>query len=712
MNKHLNFKLVLMFLLVLVLFSTNVFSISDTYISNSQSTIFLSSKLIQGQVYPIVILTSPDIGAGYSLENDFSLLFNENLVEPVILCAITNSLTFDLNSLISSINSQISSYDISVDSSDSSKIVILSSEVSPNILTQTQKNSISLGIYGPVPVDDIKDLMESSSKIFIAADESMFTKLNYLFPNEFLDSYDNSVFKKAYVDTSESKHLFTYSESDKNLIPSRFIQNIYTFFNVKKSELQFEKPVIEQNVPTDSDQPIVSNPFRFLVVPTKLNPELVLRINELSKSLNVDLVIQFDKSIKLDNSVFLEDSSFTKEGKQFLLLTKQSTMFQNADYIISNYSLSSNNVLKKLDETQDFLLNNKNSLFISDNKKSNQLFNTVRELSSPEDLILVDNTYNGNVFYFIDYPEFNIDAVPKTIDLSSSLEISKARKTGVLGLYDYYLTQNAGKLWFRAISRYPLAIGVSGASLETILAISGAGSSSLKSNSDSLISASGKSCVYCNDAKKYLEEFDSSSFSSCSASCCVGKCPSNSLIQKSVTYIDQCSSSMGGGGDCWHDGVAPERENPASAESYCSSGCGVAATRMAFSSYSYSIESSDLFCGGDKSIYTPGGTSAYKLGVVSKSLGFDSEYRELVKWDELKAFLLKGKLVILSFDNKLCGVDELPYKTSGHYITAIGIHNNFIIANDPFSTSKRTSGENTVLSKTFVEKCVKRYVAI
>jgi hypothetical protein len=232
---------------------------------------------------------------------------------------------------------------------------------------------------------------------------------------------------------------------------------------------------------------------------------------------------------------------------------------------------------------------------------------------------------------------------------------------------------------------------------------------------EGMVSGDAITCRYCNAAKETLKSINSQEYASCISKksvCCEGPCPPNSIV-KDIDFISQCGPEMGPGGNCWHDGVAPEA-GPGQGENYCSSACGVAVTRMALDSFGVQKTSQDLFCGGPDSVYQPGGSRAPLIESVAKNAGLEnSKVNRDIDWEDIVKNVKEGKVIAFHLDDRRGGGGNLERSkhSDGHFILLHGANTNYIIANDPGRRSPRNA-ENIVLSQQYVERVGRSYTVI
>lgn len=254
------------------------------------------------------------------------------------------------------------------------------------------------------------------------------------------------------------------------------------------------------------------------------------------------------------------------------------------------------------------------------------------------------------------------------------------------------------------------------------------------------VSAEGHTCMYCREGKKSLEKINPTAYAECSTQgtkCCQAPCPSEAVINDDVPYIGQCSpADMGGGGNCWTDGIEPDNPNAPSGSRYCSSACGVASTRMALQTFGLDESSRDLFCGGSDSIYEPGGSFNTRISREARDLGLKKSYTKSGSdWDDVVSAIESGKIVVFSL-NDYAGFNgeikesgsytssaknyakknnERCFITGGHYVVMHGGNNDYAIINDPYDPKGicgRNKPVNMVLSKEYVSRVMKSYSVI
>ncbi|NQU79775.1 peptidoglycan DD-metalloendopeptidase family protein [Candidatus Woesearchaeota archaeon] len=242
-------------------------------------------------------------------------------------------------------------------------------------------------------------------------------------------------------------------------------------------------------------------------------------------------------------------------------------------------------------------------------------------------------------------------------------------------------------------------------------------SSTTTSAAEGMISADSVRCTYCEGGKQLLRSISPQDFARCSSvgnQCCDGPCPSSAIMKSGVEFIGQCTPAMGEGGDCWHDGVPPERpEGSTDANNYCKSACGVAVTRMALKSFNIEKSSRDLFCGGPDSVYRPGGSNYNKIVEVATNLGLSgSSAQSSIDWNGIVSSIKQGKVVALLLnDHQGSGPLERCFETSGHFILLHGASDEYVISHDP-GRSNPSCAVNLVLSKNYIERVGRSYAVI
>jgi hypothetical protein len=245
------------------------------------------------------------------------------------------------------------------------------------------------------------------------------------------------------------------------------------------------------------------------------------------------------------------------------------------------------------------------------------------------------------------------------------------------------------------------------------------------------VSATDMQCHYCGEGKRYVSQVAPDLAQSCLASatpCCSAPCPPGSVVKSGVPIIRQADeAAMGAGGDCWHDGVAPDRpEGSTAGESYRAAGCGVASMKMALGGYGISVSSQDLFCGTPQGSHTiflvsgggdTGGSSRPLMVNAAKGLGrSDATQSATINWESIVSNIRQGKVVIFHLgDRDKIGrngvVQERCYTSVGHYIVLLGANDDFVIANDPGGHCAGGE-ERMVLSRAYVEGVGKGYVVV
>ncbi|MBU0461512.1 MAG: metallophosphoesterase, partial [Nanoarchaeota archaeon] len=321
--------------------------------------------------------------------------------------------------------------------------------------------------------------------------------------------------------------------------------------------------------------------------------------------------------------------------------------------------------------------------------------------------------------------------------------------SGFEGLYDIFFTSEAGNLVLRAIARYPIGMGVQAPTLESIVSLTpqtitpaapttaaagapaGVAAPAPTAIPPGTESGANLKCHYCSQAKAYIQQLYPEEYQACLSSndiCCEATCPQGSVIKSGVPYINQARAAMGEGGDCWHDGIPPDRPAGSTAgEDYGGSACGVAALRMALKGHGIDVSSKDLFCGSPQGSHTiflisgggeTGGSGPGMMVNAAKALGRpETKFSNVVDWNDIVSSIKQGKVVIFYIgDRTKIGhggvVQERCYTSVGHYIVLLGASDNFVIANDPGGHCGATGAERMVLSKTFIEGTARGYFVI